>query len=84
MAFARGYSPAEAAELLGCKPRYLTDNLARLPHQKLGAAVVFDDEDLTQIRDMHRVRPVRPSAASTVPTSLAQIRPKGSRRASSG
>ncbi|OKJ52210.1 hypothetical protein AMK27_30685 [Streptomyces sp. CB02009] len=78
MSFPRNYRVPEAAELLGCAERYLTDNLARLPHQKIGAAVVFDDADLTEIKELHRRRP-RAAAADAAPRSLAQIRPKGAR-----
>ncbi|MFB7031746.1 MULTISPECIES: hypothetical protein [unclassified Streptomyces] len=81
MTFLRNHTLAEAAELLGCKERYLEDNLARLPHQKIGIAVVFDDEELAQIREMHRVRPQLASTSAATPT-LAHIRPKGARRAS--
>ncbi|MFI9005075.1 hypothetical protein [Streptomyces sp. NPDC053541] len=80
MAFNRNYSLEEAAELLGCAPRFLEDNLRRLPHQKLGKSVAFDDDELMEIKNMHRVRPtaVRPSADNG-PRTLAQIRPKGAR-----
>ena len=54
---APNYSLEKAAELLGCYPRYLEDNLSRLPHQKIGAAVAFDDDEIAAIKDMHRVRP---------------------------
>ncbi|MGW4852195.1 hypothetical protein ACWEPZ_13320 [Streptomyces sp. NPDC004288] len=77
MSFLRNYSLEEAAALLGCKPRYLEDNLSRLPHQKIGVAVAFDDDELTAIKDMHRVHPQR--AADAAPRGLAHIRPKGSR-----
>ncbi|MBB4987462.1 hypothetical protein [Streptomyces nymphaeiformis] len=78
MPLSPNYTVAEAAELLRCKERYLEDNLSRLPHQKIGIAVAFDDEDLAAIKDMHRVRPQR-ATADVAPRTLAQIRPKGAR-----
>lgn len=79
----RNYNLDEAAELLQCHRRYLEDNLKRLPHQKIGAAVAFDEEELAAIKDMHRVRPTAPSASAAGNTapSLAQIRPKRRRTA---
>ncbi|MFC8276292.1 hypothetical protein ACFUJR_27925 [Streptomyces sp. NPDC057271] len=78
MSVTRNYSIDEAADILRCKPRFLEDNLARLPHQKIGASVAFDDDELAAIKDMHRVRP-RAAAEGIAPRSLAQIRPKGAR-----
>ncbi|MEV8395628.1 MULTISPECIES: hypothetical protein [unclassified Streptomyces] len=82
---AENYDIEEAAKLLRCFPRYLEDNLRHLPHQKIGAAVAFDERDIEAIRDMHRVRPVprdkggtTPSAASTL--TLASIQPSLRRR----
>ncbi|MFF9146354.1 hypothetical protein ACF1BN_15985 [Streptomyces sp. NPDC014861] len=72
----------QAAEFLKCAPRFLEDNLKRLPHQKLGQSVAFDLDDLAEIKDMFRVRPgarsVRPAPAADV-SSLSRIRPKGAR-----
>lgn len=79
MLVTRNYSIDEAAEILRCKPRFLEDNLARLPHQKIGASVAFDDDELAAIKDMHRVRPMAAAAAPAAQRSLAQIRPKGAR-----
>jgi hypothetical protein len=78
MSVSPNYSIDEAAEILRCKPRFLEDNLVKLPHQKLGASVAFDDDDLIEIKNMHRVRP-RPAAADSSSRSLAHIRPKGAR-----
>ncbi|MFC9429311.1 hypothetical protein [Streptomyces sp. NPDC056987] len=80
----RNYSVDETADLLGCKPRYLEDNLKILPHQKIGIAVVFDASEILAIKEMHRVRPGQfaprapePLAESgTSALSLATIRPK--------
>jgi len=41
-----------AAEKLGCKRRFLEDNVSRLPHQKIGEAVAFCDCDLRIIQAM--------------------------------
>ncbi|MFE6379199.1 hypothetical protein [Streptomyces roseolus] len=71
----------EAAVFLRCSPRFLEDNLNRLPHQKLGRAVSFDEYDLTEIRDMFRVRPTSSATPDTPVHNLAQIRPKGAARA---
>lgn len=77
---APNHSLEKAAELLGCFPRYLEDNLKRLPHQKIGAAVVFDDDEIAAIKDMHRVRPQGLAAVQTeAPTEVSDlktIRPK--------
>lgn len=79
MSVTKNYTLEEAAELLRCFPRYLEDNLAHLPHQKIGAAVSFDDDEIQAIKDMHRVRPIaKASAADAIartPT-LTQIQPK--------
>ncbi|MGW1352983.1 hypothetical protein ACWCQE_27510 [Streptomyces sp. NPDC002409] len=80
----QNYSVKEAARLLGCFPRYLEDNLRHLPHQKIGAAVVFDQDELRAIKDMHRVRPaVEPSKTGTgepSALSLATITPSRGRK----
>lgn len=81
MTVTRNYTLEEAAEILRCRPRFLEDNLARLPHQKLGASVAFDDDEIAEIKAMHRVRP-RATSAETATRTLAQIRPKGARVAS--
>ncbi|MFF2573806.1 hypothetical protein [Streptomyces sp. NPDC058084] len=78
MTFTPNYSLEKAAALLGCRQGYLEDNLRRLPHQKIGREVVFDDDDLNEIKAMHRVRPSASPAASG-PRTLATIRPKGAR-----
>lgn len=92
----QNFTVDEAAEKLRCKPRFLTDNLHRLPHQKIGVAVVFDEGDLAKIQDMHRVRPrdetsppanaqQTDAAAMDVPDralSLGTIRPSQRRRTS--
>ncbi|MEV7584427.1 hypothetical protein [Streptomyces erythrochromogenes] len=80
----QNYSLEQTAEILGCLPRFLEDNLKRLPHQKIGAAKpVFAAEDILEIKAMHRVQPAL-VAGAPAPTagSLAQIRPKGRRRVS--
>lgn len=76
---APNYSLEQAAEILGCYPRYLEDNLSRLPHQKIGAAVAFDDDELAAIKNMHRVRPELAAVQTSEPAAtpaLATIRPK--------
>ncbi|WP_030659784.1 MULTISPECIES: hypothetical protein [Streptomyces] len=81
----QNYSIAQTAEILCCYVGFLEENLADLPHQKIGKAVAFDDEEIAQIKEMFRVRPAAPSAraASAPPAgapSITQIRPKGARR----
>lgn len=83
---ASNYSLEEAAEILRCRKRYLEDNLKRFPHQKIGQAVAFDDDEIAAIKDMHRVQPpeaatVQSKAPAEV-SDLARIRPKGRRRVS--
>ncbi|MFJ5890396.1 hypothetical protein [Streptomyces californicus] len=54
----RNYSYEEAAELLGCKPSWLEDNVARLPRQKFGQnPAVFCLCEITLIQQMHTVIP---------------------------
>ncbi|MGW6739687.1 hypothetical protein ACWGDX_02885 [Streptomyces sp. NPDC055025] len=80
---AENYSLDEAAQLLRCFPRYLKDNLDKLPHQKIGAAVVFDASELEAIKEMHRVRPAeQPETAPTATSvlTLAGIKPSQGRR----
>ncbi|MER7814046.1 hypothetical protein [Streptomyces sp. NPDC096153] len=78
----QNYNILQAAELLGCKPRYLEDNLKRLPHQKIGASVVFDEDEIAEIKAMHRVRPASAQAEpAPAPISIAHIQPKRRRRA---
>lgn len=79
----RNYSLDEAAERLRCFPSYLSENLHRLPHQKIGKAVCFDDEDLAAIKEQHRVRPDEPAVgerAEKPPLTLATITPSGRAR----
>ncbi|MFF2774824.1 hypothetical protein ACFVU3_07935 [Streptomyces sp. NPDC058052] len=72
----------EAAVFLRCSKRFLEDNLRRIPHQKLGRSVSFDEADLAEIKEMHRVRPATAAAPTTPVRALAQIRPKGATRVS--
>lgn len=80
------HSLDEAAALLKCSPRYLEDNLKRLPHQRIGKARVFSDAQLEAIQAMHSVAPETsaPEAPelTLVPQyqQLKEIRPKGRRR----
>ncbi|MFF1834141.1 hypothetical protein ACFVXE_08040 [Streptomyces sp. NPDC058231] len=78
----RNYDIAEAAELMRrCFPRFLEDDLKRLPHQEIGAAVAFDDDDLLEIKDMFRVRPASAATPSKEPAlALATITPSQGRR----
>ncbi|MFE5675070.1 hypothetical protein ACFQ7B_07730 [Streptomyces erythrochromogenes] len=81
----QNYSIAETAKILGCYVGFLEENLADLPHQKIGKAVAFDDGEIAQIKDMFRVRPAAPAArtADVAPAgapSITSIRPKGARR----
>ncbi|WP_432116606.1 hypothetical protein [Streptomyces sp. S1] len=69
----------EAARFLRCAPRFLEDNLQKLPHQKIGRAVSFDEADLSEIRDMFRIRPTSTADSTSPVRALSQIRPKGAR-----
>ncbi|MCX4550533.1 MULTISPECIES: helix-turn-helix domain-containing protein [unclassified Streptomyces] len=75
----QNYTLEEAAELLRCKPRFLEDNLRDLPHQKIGAAVAFDAEEVLAIKAMHRVRP-EPTPAAEGARTLMSISPSRSRQ----
>ncbi|MEU4920224.1 hypothetical protein AB0G29_12795 [Streptomyces parvus] len=76
------YTLAEAAEYLRCRPHFLEENLKRLPHQRMGRAVSFDESELEAIKDMFRVRPERvQTPAATAPASLALASIRPSRRA---
>ncbi|WP_326677656.1 helix-turn-helix domain-containing protein [Streptomyces sp. NBC_01237] len=74
----QNYTVAEAAEYLRCRPHFLEENLKKLPHQRMGRAISFDESELEAIKDMFRVRPKRAqTSATTAPASLtlASIRP---------
>ncbi|MFJ2206037.1 hypothetical protein [Streptomyces microflavus] len=54
----RNYSYDEAAEMLGCQPQWLKDNVGRLPRQKFGhAPAVFCICEIALIQQMHTVVP---------------------------
>ncbi|NUP19030.1 MAG: hypothetical protein HOZ81_23655 [Streptomyces sp.] len=82
----QNYTLSQTADILCCRPSFLEENLATLPHQKIGKSVAFDDEEITEIKRMFRVRPITsaardiPAAPSTGAPSITQIRPKGARR----
>ncbi|MFJ6014540.1 hypothetical protein [Streptomyces sp. NPDC092952] len=82
----QNYSLEEAASVLRCYPRYLQDNLSRLPHQKIGGAVVFDESELLAIKDIHRRRPQSTDegdasgTGTRPPVALAAIKPSRGRR----
>ncbi|MFC8332814.1 hypothetical protein [Streptomyces olivaceus] len=82
----QNYDTVRAAAKLGCKPRWLEDNLRRLPHQKFGHnAPVFCDCELRIIQALCTVpaagEDTTPDRAETQATpSLRSIRPSGSRR----
>ncbi|WNI31449.1 hypothetical protein [Streptomyces sp. ITFR-6] len=78
----QNYSLAEAAELLRCFPRFLEDNLKELPHQKIGAAVAFDADELLEIKNLFRVRPAGAGTAlrDAPPLALADIAPSRRRQ----
>jgi hypothetical protein len=71
----------QAAEKLGCKPRFLQDNISRLPHQKLGEARVFCECDLRLIMRLHTVIPasvndqMTPKTDTPAAMPIRQIRP---------
>ncbi|MFB8348003.1 hypothetical protein [Streptomyces niveus] len=82
----QNYSLDEAADILRCKRRFLEDNLQRFPHQKLGQAVAFDEDELLAIKDSCRVH--RTGVADHKPqelaganvSALASLRPAQGRR----
>ncbi|WP_405709997.1 hypothetical protein OG264_15920 [Streptomyces xanthophaeus] len=80
MSSIQNYTIEQAAKILGCAPRYLKDNLARLPHQKIGIAAVFDDDELLEIKAMHRVRPQAAASGAPAVQALAHIRPRRAAR----
>lgn len=85
----QNYDYDRAAEKLGCKPRFLQDNISRLPHQKLGEASVFCDCELRLIMRMHTIAPaqaaIAPPASDPVAIQLHQIRPaRGRNRSRTG
>ncbi|MEU6628345.1 hypothetical protein ABZ905_08635 [Streptomyces parvus] len=84
----RNFDYEEAAEKLGCKARFLRDNIRRLPHQRMGEAVVFCDCELDLIRALHTfvppsvealLNPPAPSAAPSEVPTLHSIRPSKGR-----
>lgn len=76
----RNHSLEEAAEILGCRPRHLEDNLSRYEHQKIGAAVAFSDEQILKIKDACTVAPApRAEPSPTVP-GLRDISPSRTSR----
>lgn len=80
----QNYKIEQVAELLCCYPSYLEENLDDLPHQKIGKAVAFAEEDILEIKQMHRVRPALAATPAAAPgagaPAITQIRPKGARR----
>lgn len=84
----RNYGYDDAAERLGCKRRWLEDNIKRLPHRKFGREVAFSDADLAWIDEHHKVEPPSTGERQEKPAdegrelSLASIRPSGRRRVS--
>lgn len=81
----RDHPLPEAAELLGCKLRWLQDNYRRFEHQGYGKAVVFTEDQLDAVRAACRVEPEsgavqdEPPAPTDLP-AYAQLRPSGARR----
>ncbi|MBC9729890.1 helix-turn-helix domain-containing protein [Streptomyces sp. TRM68367] len=89
----RNYRYEEAAEKLGCKPRFLQENRHRIPHQKIGEAVVFCECELSIAQSLFTVLPdeflaqfpefAPPSVKAQPPaavTALAAIRPSQGRK----
>ncbi|MCM2390160.1 hypothetical protein [Streptomyces albipurpureus] len=78
----QNYNLEEAAAALRCAVGFLEENLDTLPHQKLGRAVAFDDDELMAIKNMCRVRPGSAAVETAKPPglSLATIQPKQRRR----
>lgn len=92
----RNYSLEETAQILCCYPDYLKENLRDLPHQKIGKAVAFDEDEIRQIKNMHRVRhgeqlldkpeqhpkPAPPATrpAQPAPSAVSSLRPSQKHR----
>lgn len=85
----QNYDYDEAAAKLKCKARFLRDNIARLPHQKLGESVAFCDCELALIQAMFSVVPASvetpaesASRGADVPAvaALMSIKPSRARR----
>ncbi|MFD9903848.1 hypothetical protein [Streptomyces sp. NPDC059063] len=80
----RNYDYAEAAEKLGCKPRFLKDRIRSLPHQKLGESVAFCDCELRLIQRRFTVVPDPASSARESAAAAPTLRSiKPARRRSS-
>jgi hypothetical protein len=51
------YDFSEAAEKLRVSETWLRRHSSRLPRTKLGRTVLFSDDDLQRIREMHHIEP---------------------------
>ncbi|KUN37758.1 hypothetical protein AQJ30_15875 [Streptomyces longwoodensis] len=87
----RNWDLEQAAEKLKCRVRFLEDNLATLPHQKLGRSVAFCDCELRLIQGLFSVLPELPDdvlpgrepVTQQAPVAaLAAIKPSATRRRS--
>lgn len=57
----------QAAKELGCYETFLRRHTKELPHHRFGRTVVFTDDDITEIRQMFRVAPGKPTNLAPVP-----------------
>lgn len=77
---ARDHSLEAAAEILGCKLRWLQDNVKRFEHQGYGKAAALTDAQLDAIRAACVVRPVAEQPeAGTAPVTripITQLKPR--------
>ncbi|WP_299542093.1 hypothetical protein [uncultured Streptomyces sp.] len=72
----QNYDLEEAAKYLRCRPHFLTENLQKLPHQRMGRSVSFDETELEAIKDMFRIRPCdAQTSTNAAPLALAGIQP---------
>ncbi|WP_328434498.1 hypothetical protein [Streptomyces sp. NBC_00425] len=88
-AVVRNYDYDQAAEKLGCKPRFLQDNVTRFIHQHIGERRLFCECELRLIQAARTVVPAQDPAAPVLEddapavTTLRTIRPARARRATS-
>lgn len=61
------YSPIEAAEMIGASVDWMRRNAHRLPHRRYGQRIVFELEDIEEIKQMHRQGPATPRGLTPVP-----------------
>jgi hypothetical protein len=61
------FTPAEAAEILGAPLDWIRRNAPTLPHRRYGRRIVFEVDDLDEIRTMCRRRPAEATTGPLQP-----------------